>query len=100
MSQRVLPSPTSIDKVTVLLSTRFQTPYEATELGRKKVINDDPVADDYDKTALPQGIAERRQRAMDEYMEKEQGIRKIPDSLRLTMGDMPKILKRDDGEEN
>jgi hypothetical protein len=96
---RILPSPTAINKVTTLLR-RFKSPYEATEAGRKSVIETVPLPDGWDKDTLPLEVAEQRQKAMDEYMEQDQPVKKIPEQLRLTMADMPKVLKRDGGESN
>jgi hypothetical protein len=100
LSQRVLPSKTAINKVTALIATRFQQPYQATEAGRKKVIEDHPTPPEWDKDHLPPAIAEARQSAIDLFLEERTPVRKIPDTLRLTDADLPRALKRENGDAN
>lgn len=100
LSQRVLPSATAIHKVSALLGTRFKLPYDATEVARKTIIADHPTPEGWEKESLPPTIAEARQRAIDALMEEATPVRKIPDTLRLTSADLPKVLKREGGESN
>lgn len=100
ISGRTLPSLTSINKVEVLLSTRFIAGYEATERLRKKIMRDRQIPPDMEGERLPIGIAEARQAAMDDMLEESTPIKKVPERLRLTADDLPKILKGDDGWKN
>lgn len=101
LSSRVLPTESAVNKVAVLLRTRFHDAYEATEIGRKNIIRDHPLPEGWDKETLPAEIAERRQAAVDRLMEKGQPIKKVADTLRLCATDMPKVLKtKEDGEKN
>ena len=96
LSQRTLPTK-AMNKVAVLLRTRFQAPFEATEELRKQVLRQHPVPEGWDKPTLPEDVAQRRQDAMDEAMALSTPVRKVPDTLRLTGADMPQPLKADDG---
>lgn len=100
LAQRVLPSPKGINKVATLIATRFQRPYEATEIARKNVIAEHPVPEGWDKDHLPTAVAEARQQAMDALMAESTPVKKIPDHMRLGSEDLPKALKRDGGESN
>lgn len=101
LSDRVLPTEIAVNKVSVLLRTRFHDAYEATEIGRKSILRDHPLPEGWDKEQLPAAIAEARQMAVDRLMERGQPIKKIPDTLRLTSADMPRVLKtKEDGERN
>lgn len=99
LSNRVLPSPTAINKVAFLLA-RFKPLYEVTEEGRNKLIQQYPVPADWDNPVLPAAIAEARQKAMDELMAAGQPVKKVPEQLRITEADLPKALKREGGESN
>lgn len=100
LAQRVLPSATAITKVSALLDTRFRAPYEATETARKMVIAQYPLPADYEGENVPMAIAEQRQLAIDAMLEQSTPVKKIPDRLRLTSADLPKVLKREGGEGN
>lgn len=100
LSQRVLPSPSAVNKVATLLVTRFEAPYRATETARKGVLARHPVPDSWDKPGLPEAVAQARQAEMDRLMEESTPVRAIPDALRLTMADLPRRLEREGGEKN
>jgi hypothetical protein len=100
LAQRVLPSEGAINKVSVLLATRYEAAWQATEIGRKKIVTDIPVPDGWSSENLPEGVAAARQTSMDKFLEESTPIRKIPDRLRLTKADLPKVLQRKDGEDN
>lgn len=99
LSQRVLPTK-GINKVATLIATRFQRPYDATELARKNIIAQYPLPDGWDKDHLPPAVAEARQKAMDALMEESTPVKKVPDHLRLRSSDLPHVLRREGGESN
>lgn len=101
LTQRVLPSPTAVNKVSTLLATRFGPAYDATERSRKQILFvNHPLPPGYDEQIVPMGIAEQRQAAVDELMQQSTPVRKIADPLRLTAADMPRVLSRENGEDN
>lgn len=99
LSGRTLPSPSAVNKVTALIA-RFKAAFMATEEARNKLIAEMPVPEGWDKDTLPQSIAEARQKEMDAYMKESQPIPAIPDRMRLTEADLPRVLKREGGEDN
>jgi hypothetical protein len=102
LSQRALPSKTAINKVATLL-TRFQPPYEVTETARKIALNSFPLPDGFEGVGeheIPLAIREARTTAVEALMEESQSVKKIPTAMRLTSADMPKVLKREKGEDN
>jgi hypothetical protein len=102
MSQRILPSASAINKVSTLITTRFEQPYQSTERSRKQALESIPVPPGFegDESDMPLTIREARTKAVEELLQQSQPIRKIPELLRLTAADMPKPLKRDGGEDN
>lgn len=100
LSQRVLPSPTAVHKVSALIATRFQRPYEGTEASRKAIILQHPTPEGWEGQELPPAIAEARQAALDEMLEQDTPVGKIPPLLRLSAADLPKAVKREGGDDN
>lgn len=100
LSRRVLPSPTAVHKVSALIATRFQRPYEGTEAGLKKLIADHPTPDGWAGDGLPPFVAEARQRELDALLDLDTPVGKIAPRLLLTVDDLPKPLKREGGEDN
>lgn len=100
LSRRVLPSPTAVHKVSALIATRFQRPYEGTEAGLKQLIADHPTPDGWEGDGLPPQVAEARQRDLDALLDCDTPVGKIAPRLLLTADDLPKVLKREGGEDN
>lgn len=100
LSRRVLPSPTAVNKVSALIETRFRRAYDATEAGRKKIIEDYPTPAGWEADTLPPAVAEARQREADKMLDLDTPVGKVPGRLRLTQADLPKPLKREGGEDN
>lgn len=100
LSRRVLPSPTAVNKVSALIATRFQRPYDATELSRKAAIEHNPTPEGWEGEGLPPAVAEARQKAVDALLDEDTPVGKISPRLLLTAADLPKVLKRDGGEGN
>jgi hypothetical protein len=68
---------------------------------RSDIINKDlPLPTDADGDRLPVGLAEARTLAVENMLNLDTPVRRIPDTLRLTEADMPKTLKGDGGWKN
>lgn len=100
MAARVLPSETAMNKVSTLITSRFAAAYEGTEMVRKQIIAKYPVPEGWASENPPEGITAQRDQEWDDYLTLATSIRKIPDRLRITKADLPKVLQRKDGEDN
>jgi hypothetical protein len=100
LAQRTLPSPTAINKVSTLLATRFAPAFEMTEKKRKLVISMNRLPEGHDGDRLPIAIAEQRQAEVDAMLEDSTPVKLVPDRLRLTEADLPRVLKGEDGWKN
>lgn len=101
IAARALPSATAENKVSFLLQERFQRQYKVVQ-NRKMadVITAFPAPEGVSENALPSNLAESRQIAWEKILDEELPIKKIPEHMRLTSADMPKVLKGDDGWKN
>lgn len=98
LAGRALPSGSSESKVHFLLSDRFEKPYLASEKRRKAIIAELPAPEG--TTTLTESLSEARQQAVDQLMDEDIPIRKIPDHMRLRASDLPKPLKGETGWKN
>lgn len=101
MAARALPSSTAENKVSFLLQERFQRPNDVVQKRKMEdVIKAFPAPEGVSENALPSNLAESRQIAWEKILDEDLPIRRIPEHMRLTSADLPKILKGDDGWKN
>lgn len=99
LSKRTLASTTAINKVETLLR-RYKTAYDAIQRAINDVIEANPAPETWTRDDLPAALAETRKWAVEAILDDTTPIAKVPDFLRLTDADVPKILKKDGGEDN